>query len=80
MAKIAVLIFVLILASFLVSGCVATTKTDAKDTALKDCISRAKECALDVPAVEYQLQEECNKVYRTANTQEEIANVAMGFC
>ena len=80
MAKITVLILVLILASFLVSGCVATPKTDAKDAALKDCINRAKECDMDVPAFEYKLQDQCNKVYRTANSPEEITNVSKGFC
>ncbi|MEK6887514.1 MAG: hypothetical protein AABX14_01060 [Candidatus Aenigmatarchaeota archaeon] len=80
MTKIAALIFILILSSFFVSGCVATSKTEAKDAALKDCVSRAKECAMDVPAFEYELQSQCNKVYRIANSPEEITNVSKGFC
>lgn len=80
MVKVVVLILLLIMMSFLVSGCVATSKTDAKDAALKECISKAKECDMDVPAFEYELQDQCNKVYRTAVSPEEITNVSKGFC
>ena len=83
------LLAILLVSVVFISGCTSYSSEDiqkanpeetSKETALKMCNQKAKECSEGIPAIETEFKSACWQIYYYTGDPAEILDFAKGMC